>query len=163
MSSAPHGLSIALYQPDIPQNTGGMMRLCACFGLGLHIIEPCGFILDDRKLKKAGMDYRLSVDPQRHRSWDSFLTDKPGRLVLATTKASIPFVDFHFEPGDVILMGRESSGVPDTVVDQVDARVLIPMQPGQRSLNVAMSAGILAAEALRQTGGFIDAASDSAG
>lgn len=163
MYDASHGLSIALYQPDIPQNTGGMMRLCACFGLGLHIIEPCGFILDDRKLKKAGMDYRLSVEPKRHRSWETFLKNKPGRLVLATTKASVPYIDFEFMPGDVIMMGRESSGVPDEVSDQVDARVLIPMQPGQRSLNVAMSAGIITAEALRQTGGFIDSAGDSAG
>lgn len=150
MNTSPHHLSIALYQPDIPQNTGAIMRLCACFGLDLHIIEPCGFLLDDRRIRKAGLDYTEGLDYRRHPSWAAFVEAKVGRLVLATTKASQPLGQARFQPGDVILMGRESAGVPDAVADAADLRLRIPMRADQRSLNVAMSAGILAAEALRQ-------------
>lgn len=150
MKTDPKPLAIALYQPDIPQNAGAVMRLCACFGLALHIIEPCGFLLDDRRIRKAGLDYSEGLHYQRYPSWQAFLAAKPGRLVLATTKASQPLSQAQFLPGDVILMGRESAGVPDTVAEAADLRLRIPMQPDQRSLNVAMSAGILAAEALRQ-------------
>ena len=152
MNNTPARLAIALYQPDIPQNTGAIMRLSACFGLDLHIIEPCGFLLDDRRIRKAGLDYSEGLHYQRHASWQAFLDARPGRLVLATTKASQPLSRARFLPGDVILMGRESAGVPDAVAERADLRVRIPMRPDQRSLNVAMSAGILAAEALRQIG-----------
>ncbi len=150
MNTVPKPLSIALFQPDIPQNTGAIMRLSACFGLDLHIIEPCGFLLDDRRIRKAGLDYTEGLDYRRHASWTAFLEANVGRLVLATTKASQPLGQARFLPGDVILMGRESAGVPDAVVEAADLRIRIPMRAGQRSLNVAMSAGILAAEALRQ-------------
>lgn len=150
MNPVPKPLSIALYQPDIPQNTGAIMRLSACFGLDLHIIEPCGFLLDDRRIRKAGLDYSQGLDYHRHASWAAFLEADVGRLVLATTKASQPLSDVCFQTGDVIVMGRESAGVPDAVAERADLRVRIPMRDGQRSLNVAMSAGILAAEALRQ-------------
>jgi tRNA (cytidine/uridine-2'-O-)-methyltransferase len=152
MNTSPKPLAIALYQPDIPQNTGAIMRLCACFGLDLHIIEPCGFLLDDRRIRKAGLDYSQGLDYQRHASWQAFMEVKPGRLVLATTKASQPLSLARFLPGDVILMGRESAGVPDEVAEAADQRLRIPMRADQRSLNVAMSAGILAAEAMRQIG-----------
>jgi tRNA (cytidine/uridine-2'-O-)-methyltransferase len=150
---------LALYQPDIPQNTGAMMRLAACLGVPLDIIEPCGFILDDRRLRRAGMDYIDHLEMKRHASWDRFVNEtKSGRLVLLTTRGSVPYLDFRFQPGDVLLMGSESSGVPDEVADAVDARIRIPMKPGLRSLNVALAAAMVLGEALRQT-----ASGDTAG
>jgi tRNA (cytidine/uridine-2'-O-)-methyltransferase len=115
---------LALYQPDIPQNTGAMMRLAACLGVPLDIIEPCGFILDDRRLRRAGMDYIDHLEMKRHASWDRFASETNragtniGRLVLLTTRASVPYLDFSFNPGDTLLMGSESAGVPDEVADQ---------------------------------------------
>jgi tRNA (cytidine/uridine-2'-O-)-methyltransferase len=148
-------LRIALYQPDIPGNTGTILRLAACLGLGVDIIEPAGFDISDRNLKRSGMDYLASVDLARHVNWqqfDDWRRSENRRLVLASTKAAQPYVDFQFHPADILLFGRESAGVPDLVHDMADARVLIPMRQGQRSINVAMSAAMISGEALRQTG-----------
>jgi len=147
-------LHIALYQPDIPGNTGTILRLSACLGLKVHIIEPAGFDISDRNLKRAGMDYLASASLTRHVNWQAFEDWRQSsgrRLVLASTKAALPYVDFGFRPDDVLLFGRESAGVPDHVHDSADARILIPMVEGQRSINVAMSAAMIAGEALRQT------------
>ncbi len=147
-------MRLALYQPDIPQNTGTLMRLCACLGVGMDIIEPCGFPLSDKSLKRAGMDYIDSLDLTRHASWDAFRAQKPGRLVLMSTKAAVPFLDFRFESTDILLAGRESAGVPDAVRDACEAAVTIPMAAGMRSLNVAVAATLVLGEALRQVGRF---------
>lgn len=147
-------LRIALYQPDIPGNTGTILRLAACLGLGVDIIEPAGFDISDRNLKRAGMDYLASVALTRHVDWQAFETWRAAsgrRLVLASTKAAVPYVEHAFIPDDVLLFGRESAGVPDHVHDAANARILIPMVDGQRSINVAMSAAMIAGEALRQT------------
>lgn len=147
-------LHIALYQPDIPGNTGTILRLAACLGVKVHIIEPAGFDISDRNLKRAGMDYLSSVALARHVNWQAFEEWRQPtgqRLVLASTKAALPYVDWTFRPDDVLLFGRESAGVPDHVHDAADARILIPMVEGQRSVNVAMSAAMIAGEALRQT------------
>lgn len=146
-------MRIALYQPDIPQNTGTILRLAACFGVGVDIIEPCGFVLSDARMRRAGMDYVDHVDWKRHHSWERFQAERTsGRLVLLTTKAAAPLQDFSFSESDILLFGRESAGVPDEVHAAADARVLIPMRPGLRSLNIAVSASIALWEALRQTG-----------
>jgi tRNA (cytidine/uridine-2'-O-)-methyltransferase len=148
---------LSLYQPDIPQNTGAMMRLAACMGIPLDIIEPCGFVLDDRRLRRAGMDYIDHLDMKRHISWDRFASGTNraelniGRIVLLTTRGSTPYLDFTFRAGDALLMGSESAGVPDDVADAADARIRIPMRPGLRSLNVALAAAMVLGEALRQT------------
>lgn len=148
-------LSIALYQPDIAGNTGTVMRLAACLGLLVEVIEPAGFDLSDRNLRRAGMDYLASVALRRHLDWNHFEAwrrENGRRLVLASTRAAARYTDFVYRPDDILLFGRESAGVPDHVHDTANARVLIPMQPGQRSINVAMSAAMIAGEALRQTG-----------
>jgi len=150
------GLRLALYEPDIPQNAGSLMRLGACLGVGIDIIEPCGFLLSDRNFRRAGMDYLKSADICRHPSWARFhhdLTAQPGphRLVLLTTKADMAYSDFRFAPGDTLLVGRESAGVPPQVHDAADARLVIPLKPGLRSLNVAQAAAMVLGEALRQT------------
>ncbi len=146
-------MRIALYQPDIPQNTGTILRLAACFGVPVDIIEPCGFALSDARMRRAGMDYIDHVDWSRHNSWERFLEQRPsGRLVLLTTKADASLQDFIFNADDTLLFGQESAGVPDAVHNRADARVSIPMQRGLRSLNLAVSASIAAWEALRQTG-----------
>jgi tRNA (cytidine/uridine-2'-O-)-methyltransferase len=142
-------LRLALYQPDIPQNAGSLMRLCACLGVTLDIIEPCGFLLTDRNFRRAGMDYRGEVI--RHEGWDAFRARLPGRLLLLTTRAALPYTDFAFESSDTLMAGRESAGVPDAVHDAADARLLIPMRPGMRSLNVAQAAAMVLGEGLRQT------------
>ncbi|WP_105384143.1 tRNA (cytidine(34)-2'-O)-methyltransferase [Neorhizobium alkalisoli] len=146
-------LRIALYQPDIAGNTGTILRLAACLGLGVDIIEPAGFDISDRNLKRSGMDYLASVALQRHVNWqrfDEWRKDGGSRLVLASTKAALPYTRFAFQPGDILLFGRESAGVPDHVHEAAEARILIPMVEGQRSINVAMSAAMIAGEALRQ-------------
>lgn len=146
-------LRIALYQPDIAGNTGTILRLAACLGLGVDIIEPAGFDISDRNLKRSGMDYLASVALQRHVNWqrfDEWRKDGGRRLVLASTKAALPYTRFAFQPGDILLFGRESAGVPDHVHEAAEARILIPMIEGQRSINVAMSAAMIAGEALRQ-------------
>lgn len=148
-------LRIALYQPDIAGNTGTIMRFAACLGLSVDIIEPAGFDISDRNLKRAGMDYLAAVTLARHVSWDRFAewrAQSGRRLVLASTKAASLYTDFTYRPDDILLFGRESAGVPDRVHETADARVLIPMVEGQRSINVALSAAMICGEALRQTG-----------
>ncbi|HEY8384146.1 MAG TPA: tRNA (cytidine(34)-2'-O)-methyltransferase [Microvirga sp.] len=148
---------LGLYQPDIPQNTGTMLRMAACLGVPVEIVEPAGFDVSDRNLRRAGLDYLDRVAIARHVSWRRFEEWRMAtghRLVLATTRGALPYTDFAYRPGDVILMGRESAGVPEEVHGAADARVLIPMQPGLRSLNVAVTAAMILGEALRQTGGF---------
>lgn len=147
-------MRIALYQPDIPQNAGSLLRLGACLGVPVDIIEPCGFLLDDRKLKRAGMDYLDLASMTRHASWQAFLEARQGRLVLLTTKAEHSHLDLAFRADDILLLGRESCGVPDEVHAAAEERVRIPMCDGARSLNLAMAAALVTGEALRQTGGF---------
>jgi tRNA (cytidine/uridine-2'-O-)-methyltransferase len=150
-------MHIALYEPDIPQNTGTVLRLCACFGIEAHIIEPAGFPVSDRAFRRAGMDYLDAVAIVRHASWQDFdawrLRDG-NRLILFTTAATLSYLDYSFEAGDILLFGRESAGVPQMVHAAADARLVIPMRTGLRSLNIAVAAAMAAGEALRQTKGF---------
>jgi tRNA (cytidine/uridine-2'-O-)-methyltransferase len=168
---------LALYQPDIPQNVGAAMRLCACMGIGLDLIEPFGFPWDERKIRQSGMDYTDLATVTRHKSWDGFLQDlslgegrgphatrgprakpegptllSPPRLVLLTTKGAVPYTQFEFRANDILLAGRESAGVPDDVHEKVDARVVIEMTPGARSLNVIIASAMVLGEAIRQVG-----------
>jgi tRNA (cytidine/uridine-2'-O-)-methyltransferase len=145
---------LALYEPDIPQNAGSLIRLGACLGVGIDIIEPCGFLLSDRNFRRAGMDYLQSADIRRHQSWGRFQEGLQDRLVLLTTKGDMAYTDFAFEPGDTLLLGRESAGVPEPVHEIADARLLIPLRTGLRSLNVAQAAAMVLGEALRQTSLF---------
>ena len=148
-------MRLALFQPDIPQNTGTILRLCACLGIEAHIIEPAGFPSSDRAFRRAGMDYLEAVAITRHASWQDFEAwrrREACRLVLFTTQASKSHLDFSYAADDVLLFGRESAGVPEAVHAAADARLLIPMRPGMRSLNVAMAAALAAGEALRQAG-----------
>lgn len=165
-------MRLALYEPDIPQNAGSLMRLGACLGVGLDIIEPCGFLLSDRNFRRAGMDYLKSADIRRHESWTRFYAGlaardggpnkPPGReggpnrqrLILLSTRGDTAYTDFAFAPDDTLLVGRESAGVPQEVHDAAQARVVIPLRPGLRSLNVAQAAAMVLGEALRQTRGF---------
>ena len=150
-------IAIALYQPDIPQNTGTILRMAACLDIHVHIIEPCGFALNDRTLRRAGMDYLERAAFTKHLSWEHFCDWHKGedtRLVLATTKASRPFIDFEFANGDILLFGRESVGVPNEVHARTDDRITIPMHEGERSLNLAISTAMIASEALRQLKAF---------
>jgi tRNA (cytidine/uridine-2'-O-)-methyltransferase len=148
-------MRIALFQPDIPQNTGTILRLCACLGLEAHLIGPAGFPTSDRAFRRAGMDYLDAVTVVRHAAWGDFEAWRRRgghRLVLFTTAAATSYLDYRFEAADVLLFGRESAGVPAEVHDAADARLVIPMRPGLRSLNVAVAAAMAAGEALRQTG-----------
>jgi len=148
---------LALYCPDIAQNAGTCLRTGACFGVPVHIIEPAGFPVGDAGFRRAGMDYIDAVDWRRHASFaafDAFRRNAGHRLVLFTTAGATPYADFAFRASDVLLFGRESAGVPPQVHAAADARVVIPLRPGLRSLNVAVAAGIGLAEALRQTGGL---------
>ena len=148
-------MQIALYQPDIPQNTGTILRLCACMGAAAHIIEPAGFAISDRRFRRAGMDYLDQVDWRRHDSWTKFeewRRQEGHRLLLLTTRGATPYLDFRYQASDILLFGRETAGVPESVAEAVDARLVIPVQPGLRSLNVAMAAAMALGEALRQTG-----------
>ena len=148
---------LALYQPDIPQNTGTMLRLAACLGVPVEIIEPAGFDVSDRNFRRAGLDYLDRAAIARHASWRAFETWRAAdgrRLILATTKTETVYTDLAYRPEDVILLGRESAGAPDAVHAAADARVMIPMQPGLRSLNVAVAAAMILGEALRQTASF---------
>ena len=148
-------MRLALFQPDIPQNLGAAIRLAACLGVPLDVIEPCGFPLSDKSLKRAAMDYGDAADVARHDSWEKFLSVQgSARLVLFTTRSASPHLDFAFRPDDVLLFGRESAGVPDEVHRRADVRLFIPIRTETRSLNVVTSAAIGLAEALRQTGGF---------
>lgn len=147
-----HNLSLALYQPDIPQNVGAAMRLCACLGVGLDLIEPFGFPWDERKIRQSGMDYIDLVKYTRHESWNKFHTQKQGRLVLMTTKGALTYSDFRFQDSDILLAGRESAGVPEDIHAAADARIYIPMKAEARSLNVINAAAMILGEASRQTG-----------
>jgi tRNA (cytidine/uridine-2'-O-)-methyltransferase len=151
-------MRLALFEPDIPQNAGTLVRLAACLDVGIDIIEPCGFVLSEAGFRRAGMDYVETARIVRHVSWSAFYDDhrrgNRGRLVLLTTKASDPYIDFAFAADDTILLGRESAGVPDNVHASADARLRIALKPGLRSLNVAMAGAMVLGEALRQTKGF---------
>lgn len=144
---------IALFQPDIPQNAGTILRLAACLGIDAHLIEPAGFPTTDRAFRRAGMDYLDQVALARHPSWEQFEAWRRAeglRLVLFTTRGCVPYLAHRFEPGDILLFGRESSGVPDEVHRAADARLTIPMRPGLRSLNVAVACAMAVGEAMRQ-------------
>src|ERR1700689_2741042 len=149
-----HRMQIALFQPDIPQNAGTILRLCACLNVEAHIIEPAGFPVSDRHFPRAGMDYLDQVTITRHDSWSKFeqwRNDKRYRLVLFTTRTTHCYLDYRYGAAEILLFGRESAGVPDEVVTAADARLVIPIQPGLRSLNVAVMAAMALGEALRQT------------
>jgi tRNA (cytidine/uridine-2'-O-)-methyltransferase len=146
-------LTLALFEPDIPQNTGTMLRMCACLGIGAALIEPAAFSISDPRFRRAAMDYIEHVRLTRHASWRAFLAwrvETPARLILLTTRANGTYTDFAYAAGDVLLVGRESAGVPEEVHAYADARVCVPMQPQMRSLNVAIAAAMVAGEALRQ-------------
>ncbi len=148
-------MRVALYEPDIAQNTGTILRLCACLGIKAHLIEPAGFPATDRAFRRAGMDYLDHVDLTRHSSWgefDGWRRRERLALVLLTTGANRSYLDHAFGEGEVLLFGRESAGVPEAVHNAADTRLRIPMREGLRSLNVAMAVAIVAGEALRQTG-----------
>ncbi|HIP79809.1 MAG TPA: tRNA (cytidine(34)-2'-O)-methyltransferase [Kiloniellaceae bacterium] len=147
-------MRLALFQPDIPQNTGALIRLAACLGVPLDIIEPCGFLLDDKRLRRAGLDYHDKAELRRHSSWAAYQQQLKGRLLLLTTRGGTAYTDFGYERGDTLLLGRESAGVPDAVHDAAAARLVIPLRPETRSLNVALAGAMALGEALRQTDGF---------
>ena len=147
-------MRLVLYQPEIAQNTGTLLRLAACMQIGVDIVGPCGFALSDRQLKRSGMDYVNHVEKVLYDSWDDYKRSKPKRLILLDTKATISYADFQFLPDDSLMVGSEGQGVPDSVYQETDHQVLIPMHPSLRSLNVAISAAMVLGEALRQTKGF---------
>ena len=148
-------MHLALFEPDIPQNLGAFIRLSACLAVPLHVIEPCGFPVDDKRIRRASMDYYDLARVVRHASWAAFRRDRPaGRLVLLTTRGAETFPGVAFRPDDTLLLGRESAGVPDAVHEAADLRLRIPLQAGARSLNVALAAAMVVSEALRQTAGF---------
>jgi len=149
-------MRLALFQPDIPQNLGAAIRLTACLGVALDVIEPCGFPLSDTAIRRAAMDYAAIAQVKRHAGWGDFRGDpaRAGRLVLFTTRAAEPFHAFAFRADDILLFGRESAGVPDEVHAAADARLVIPLAPGARSLNVVTAATLALGEALRRTNGF---------
>jgi tRNA (cytidine/uridine-2'-O-)-methyltransferase len=150
-------LHLALFQPDQPGNTGTLLRTCACFGVPVHIIEPCGFPFSDKALARAGMDYLPNVEIRRHLDWAAFDRWRAGegrRLVLLTTRGAVRHIDFAYRNTDVLMVGQESNGVPDAVHGVADARLVLPLQQGMRSLNVAVAAAMVLGEALRQTDGF---------
>lgn len=148
-------MRLALYQTEIPQNAGTLMRLAACMGLGVDIIEPCGFVLNERRMKRAGMDYLDKVDLVKHGDWNDFLLRyNDARVVLLTPHSDLSYTDFSFESSDILLVGRESDGVPESVMNQCEAKVVIPMVPDCRSVNVAVAASMVVGEALRQTQTF---------
>ena len=148
-------MRLALFQPDIPQNVGACIRLSACFGVDLHVIEPTGFRFDDRAMKRAALDYGPLSHMTRHADWEAFQRDRaPGRLVLFTTRGATPLTEFEFRLDDILLFGKESAGAPDYVHAAADARVFIPIRPETRSLNLSVSAGIALWEGLRQLGGL---------
>jgi tRNA (cytidine/uridine-2'-O-)-methyltransferase len=147
-------MRLALFQPAIPQNVGACIRLSACFGVELHIIEPTGFLFDDRAMKRAALDYGPLSHMNRHADWPAFQAARgPGRLCLFTTRGATSLTEFDFRPDDTLLFGSESAGAPDFVHEAADARIFIPIRPEARSLNLSVSAGIALFEALRQTGG----------
>ena len=151
-NSTNHGPKIALFEPDIPQNTAAIIRTCACLGAKLEIIEPCGFLLTDKRFKRVVMDYMEEKEIKFYQSFDNFLNEKKDqRIVLMTTKASISYADFKFDANDTILFGRESAGVPENIHKIIKNRLKIPMKNNMRSLNIASSVAIILAESLKQT------------
>lgn len=147
-------MRLALFQPDIPQNTGAILRLAAATGAAVDIIGPCGFVWSDSRMRRAGMDYIELAKVTRHSSWKAFRSAQEARLILLTTQADTPYTAYSFRPGDTLLLGRESAGAPAEVHDAADARLCVPMAAGARSLNVALAAAMVLGEALRQIGGF---------
>jgi tRNA (cytidine/uridine-2'-O-)-methyltransferase len=149
-------MRLALYEPDIPQNTGALLRLAACFGVAVDLIEPLGFLLDDRRLRRAALDYAALAEVRRHESWAAFQAGREpdSRLVLMTTSGTVALDRFAFAPADTILLGRESAGAPAAVHAAADARIVIPLRAPARSLNVALAGAVALYEALRQTGGI---------
>ncbi len=145
-------MRLALHEPDIAGNVGTLIRTATCFGVAVDLIEPMGFPYSDRALARSAMDYAAMAEVVRHADWDAFRTATRGRIVLATTLGAVPLPDMAFRPDDVILLGSEGAGVPEAVHNAVDMRVRVPMRAGVRSLNVAITGGILLAEARRQTG-----------
>ena len=151
-------MRIALYQPDIPQNAGTIMRMAACLGIAVELIEPAGFDASDRNLRRAGLDYLAHLSLTRHENFEAFQAWRTGlarvpRLVLLTTRADAAYLSHRFDPDDILMLGRESAGVPGAVHDAADIRIRVPMRPGLHSLNVAVAAAMVTGEALRQTGG----------
>ncbi len=144
-------MRLALFEPDIPGNAGALLRLGACLGVAVDIVEPCGFVFSDAQMRRAGMDYLAQADFVRHASWDAYLAQARGRIVLATTRAAVPYTDFAFRADDNILLGRESAGVSDAVHHRADARLRIALKSGLRSINVAQAGAMIVGEALRQT------------
>ncbi len=147
-------MRLATYQPEIAGNMGALLRLAACFAVPVDVVEPCGFVWSDARMRRAGMDYAARVAVVRHASFDALCDARPGRIVLLTTKGDVRLHDFAFAPSDTLLLGSESAGVPEAIAAACDARVRIPLDPAVRSLNIAVAAGIALAEALRQTGGL---------
>jgi tRNA (cytidine/uridine-2'-O-)-methyltransferase len=148
-------MNLAMFQPDIAQNAATLIRLGACLGVPVDVVEPCGFVFIDKNFRRAGMDYLDQAAVTRHASWSVFLQNRsPGRIVLLTIKSSKPYTTFAFRPDDTLLLGRESAGVPDEVHVAVDARLCITLREGLRSLNVALAGAMVLGEALRQTNGF---------
>jgi len=147
-------MRLVLFEPDIPQNAGSLIRLGACMDVAVDIVEPCGFVFSETQMRRAGMDYVAQAEVVRHASWDAYVRQVRGRIVLATTRAAEPYTAFRFAADDNIVLGRESAGVPDAVHDRADARLRIPMKSGLRSINVAQAGAMLLGEALRQTGLF---------
>jgi tRNA (cytidine/uridine-2'-O-)-methyltransferase len=143
-------MRLALYQPDIPQNTGTILRLAACLGVPVDLIEPFGFPFDDRRMRRAGMDYLDRVEIRRHGDWAAFHAARAGRIILLTTAGDRSLSQFAFKAKDVLLLGRESAGVPPEIHAAADIRLRIPMQPGMRSLNIALAAALALGEGLRQ-------------
>jgi tRNA (cytidine/uridine-2'-O-)-methyltransferase len=145
-------IDIALFQPDIPQNLGAMIRLTACMNAGLHIIEPCSFPMDERKIRKSAMDYMTKINFERHDSWQNFIEySGDRRIILMTTKGAVPYCDFEFRADDILLAGSESAGAPDYVHERADGRIVIPMAEGLRSLNIVNATSMILGESLRQT------------
>lgn len=158
-------MRLALYQPDIPQNAATIVRMAACLGVPVALIGPAGFDASDRGFRRAGMDYLERSQIAIHASFTAFEDARRkdgGRLVLLTTRGALPYAGFQFSPGDVLMLGRESAGVPQAVHEAADARIVIPMRPGLRSLNVALAAAMVLGEALRQTSGFLTPAIEEA-
>ena len=148
-------MRIALYQPDIPQNTGSILRTFACLGIGVDIIEPCGFVWGNKQMKRVSLDYLDKASFVRHSDWSAFQgARKSYRKVLLTTKTNLAFIDFKFEVNDILILGQESAGVPAEVHESVDARITIPLEAGLRSFNQAIAAAIVGGEALRQLNAF---------
>jgi len=147
-------MRLALFQPDIPQNLGAALRMGACLGVAIDVIEPCGFPFSDGAVRRAGLDYVGQAELVRHAGWTQFLTRREGRLLLFTTRSAVPFQEFAYRASDILLFGRESAGVPDEVHAAADARLCIPLVAGARSLNVVTAAAMALAAGLRQTNGF---------